>query len=170
MSSRTDIEKFLDNMVDMIFNTKRTGREHGFRVCETDDSLRMSDICEGDKCSVALEKCPPRSTTFLDMHTHPPRQSITATLPSPSDTLNAIKGRIRFMCIGSPIDDGVLRCYEVDSDTEDARLFRKAMKDGKSSEAIKHLARVYLDESSMMKQVGLWEDLLLTKGGDDASE
>jgi hypothetical protein len=62
--------ELLQTMVDMVAQTKKDGKEHGFLMCESAAGLVPGDKCTGNQCSINITDCKGKPVAG-SFHTHP---------------------------------------------------------------------------------------------------
>ena len=97
-------KKDIDKMFDLIAMHKKTGKEHGVRLCEKDNKITISDICVGAKCHISPKKfskiaCPEGTKEIGSFHTHPK----VIYLPSPEDIVVMLNENEKLACIGTEL-------------------------------------------------------------------
>jgi hypothetical protein len=103
-----DCDQFSQRDIDEMFNLvamhKKTGKEHGLRLCEKDNKITLSSHCVGAKCHISPKKfakvtCPEGTKEIGSFHTHPK----IGYLPSPSDIIVMLNEDEKLSCIGTDI-------------------------------------------------------------------
>jgi len=93
-----------DKMFNLIAMHKKTGKEHGIRLCEKDNKITLSDHCVGAKCHISPKKfakaiCPEGTKEIGSFHTHPK----IGYLPSPLDIIVMLDEGEKLSCIGTDL-------------------------------------------------------------------
>jgi hypothetical protein len=171
-TDREHLEQFKTAMFEALRRTRETKVEHGFNVCKVNDELIMSEICKGDKCSVALTRCQ-WPNTFLEFHSHPPGHGV---LMSPHDIFATIVDHSEYFCIGVSkgprTKKALARCYKVNNESELTGKFARAFNaveysspDNPENQKNMDIMRgiivdIIAGQSDMMKKEIQWEETL----------
>ena len=104
-------QKDKDEMFNLIAAHKKTGKEHGAKLCEkdvkkneADNKIILSNHCVGSKCAIAPKKfaktiCPKDTTEIGTFHTHPK----AGYWPSPNDIISMLDKGKKLSCIGTDL-------------------------------------------------------------------
>lgn len=147
------IRSFSEEIAWAARETRRTGKEHGFNLCKSDDGIIVGNKCRGTDCDINLRKCRGRLSIIASVHTHPKMEN-RGIYPSPEDVLIAWEKDEKFFCILN--ERAITKCWRI--------MQKRTNVNAEISRPFYKFAREYLDGDKYEAQYMLLEDIILKKG------